>query len=62
MRLGVVIGIGEVDVPVAVDRDAVAGVGEVLGGQPEVDRMPGDVVEREAGCESGRAGSENVSI
>jgi hypothetical protein len=47
VRFGVVVGLGEVDVPVAVDRDAVVRVGNALGGQPEVDRVPRDVVERE---------------
>ena len=62
VRLGVVVGLGEVDVPLAVDRDAVVRVGEVLGGEPEVERVPGDVVERETGREPGRAGTQDVAV
>ena len=47
------LGFGEVDVPLAVDGDAVVGVGEILGGEPEVERVLGDVVERETGREPG---------
>ena len=46
--------------PCAVDRDAVARVGEVLGGQPEVDRVAGDVVEREPRREPRRAGAQDA--
>ena len=62
VRLGVVLALGEVDVPLAIDRDAVVGVGEVLGGEPEVERMSGDVVERETGHEPGRAGTQDVGV
>ena len=62
VRLGVVVGLGEVDVPLAVDGDAVVGVGEILGGEPEVERVSGDVVERETGHELGRAGAQDVGI
>ena len=37
-------------------------VGEILGGEPEVERMPGDVVERETGHEPGRAGAQDVGV
>jgi hypothetical protein len=60
--LGVVVGLGEVDVPLAVDADAVLRAGEVLAGEPEVDGVPGDVVEREAGREPGRGPAQDVAI
>lgn len=40
VRLGVVVGRGQVDVPLAVDRGAVGRVGEILGREPEVERVP----------------------
>ena len=58
---GVAVGLGEVDAPMAIDRDAVARVRQVFGGQPEVDRVLGDVVEREPGREPRGAGALNVA-
>ena len=55
-------GLGEVDAPGAVDRDAVVGVRQVLGGEPEVDRVLGHVVEREARGEPRRAGAQDVAV
>ena len=50
-RVGlVVVGrrVGEVHVPVAVDGDPVVRPGQVLGGQPEVDGVLGDLGQAEA--------------
>src|SRR3954447_13236467 len=62
VRSGVVVGLGEVDVPLAVDRDAVARVGQVFGGQPEVERVLGDVVEREPRRQPRRADAQDASV
>ena len=42
--------VGEVDVAVAVDRDPVLGQGQVLGGQPEVDGVLGDLGQAKWGA------------
>ena len=62
VRLGVVVGLGQVDVPLAVDRGAVVRVGEILGREPEVERVLGDVVEREPRREAWCAGAKDRAI
>ena len=55
VALGVAVGVGDVDAALAVDRDAVVGMRQILGGEPEVDRVVRDVVEREVRERRGRA-------
>ena len=42
-------GVGQVDVAVSVEGDPILGLGQVLGGEPPVHRMPGRVVQGPAG-------------
>ena len=55
VRLLVVRRVAEHDLAVAVERDAVVRVGQVLGRQPEVERVLGHQVERQARGRSRRA-------
>ena len=48
--------VGDVDVAVTVDRDPIVWVGQVLGGQPEVDGVGGDLVEAPVRSELGQCG------
>jgi hypothetical protein len=50
----VAIGVGKVDSTVPVDRDAVAGPGQVLGSEPEVDSVAGRLLQAPAGDELGQ--------
>jgi hypothetical protein len=51
VRLEVCGRVAEFGASVKAERDAIPRVGDVLGREPEVDRVAGDVVERETGDE-----------
>ena len=62
MGLQVVGLVGEPDRPVAVHGDAVVGIRQVLGGEPEVERVLRHLVERPAGHELRRPGVQSVLV
>ena len=62
VRLGVVVVLARWMRPAAVDRHPVVRVRQVLGRQPEVDRVPRHVVQREPRGEPRRAGAQDVPV
>src|SRR6516162_9339779 len=62
MRLEVVVRLGQVDAAQAIHRHPVRRVRQVLGCDPEVDGMPGDVVERETRREPRSTASEDIPV
>src|SRR3989442_1706485 len=53
--------IREHDVALTVEGHAVVRIGQVLGGEPEVERVPGHEIEGEARRDGGRAPPERVA-
>ena len=62
MRLEVVVRLGQVDAAPAIHRHPVRRVRQVLGRDPEVDGVLGDVVEREPGREPRSTAPEDIPV
>src|SRR5207249_6885022 len=54
--------VGEHDVALPVERHAIVRIGQVLRGEPEVERVPRHEIERPARRDGGRAGPERVAV
>ena len=62
MRLETCIGVMKLDPAVPIQRYAVRGSGEILGGEPEVDRMTRDQLSRETRDEPRGASLEHLPV
>ncbi|MCG3163383.1 MAG: hypothetical protein JMDDDDMK_04780 [Acidobacteria bacterium] len=62
VRFQIVGRVREDNVALTVDGDAIVRIGQVFGSQPEIERMPGHQIQREAGGDGRRARRERHAV